>query len=296
MAYIPENWSELEAPGLRKIFDGVYRQQTSNIPVLFNMQKSSKAQEFDLQTDDKSSWIELEGDIKYEDEVQGYKKTYTHAEYVNGKKIQKKLIDDDLYGVIERIPRKMAIGARRRRERDGASVYNNSFNAGFTGGDSLALCSTAHTSLNSTSTRSNSGTLSLTPANVETTRRNMVKTKSGADEFIDVTPDMLIVPLELEEAAWTIINTKGKVDTANNNANFHMGKYKLLVWQNYLTSSTRWWMVDSTYMKEFLLWFDRLPVQFFKDRDFGTLISAFAGYMRYSFGWSDWIWVFGQNP
>jgi len=295
--YIPENWGELEQPGLRRVFEQTARTITSNIPALYNVQTSSKAQEFDLQTDDKSNWETFDDDIKYDSEVQGYKTTYTHDEIVTGKKIKKKLLDDDQYGVITRIPRKMATGGMRRRERDGASTFNNAFNSGFTGGDSLSLCNTAHTSKNDASlTRSNSGVLSLSDANIETTRQLMIEQTSGTSEPLDVMPDMIIAPLALERQAWEVLSSKGKVDTAQNNANFHMGKYKLIIWPNYLTGKKRWFMVDSTYMKEFLLWFNRQPMQFFKDRDFGTLVSAFAGYMRYSKGWSDWTWIYGHNP
>ena len=295
--YLSENWSELLQPGLRKVFDGGFREFTSSLPVLFSMQSSKKAQEFDLTTDDKSSWEAKNGDIRFEDEVQGYKTTYTHTEFVSGKKFERTLLMDDQYGVVEKRTRLMARGARLRRERDGAGVFNNAFNAAVTYGDGQPLCSASHPSKNDTSlTRSNTGVLSLTDANVETTRRLMIKQKTGTGEPVFAQPDMLIVPIELERQAWELLNSKGRVETANNNSNFHVGKYKLLVWPNFLTSSKRWWMVDSTLMKEFLLWFDREDVQFFKDRDLGTLVAAFAGYMRYTQGSSDFIWCFGQNP
>lgn len=297
MAYLSANWSNLLEPGLRKVFDGAYKEFQSNLPVLFNIMTSQKAVEHDLNTDEKSVWDQFTGDIKFDDEVEGYKTDYTHDEFTSGKKFERKLVDDDQYGVIERRTRLMSLGASRRKERDGASVFNNSFSSSFTGGDGVALCSSAHPSKqDSAYTRSNVGVLPFTDGNVEVVRQLMVQQKTGTREVADVQPDMLIVPLALERQAWEIINTKGKVDTANNNANFHLGRYKLLVWPNYLISSKAWWMVDSKLMKMFLLWFNRVPVQFFKDRDFGTLISAFAGYMRYSKGWSDWTWVHGNNP
>lgn len=293
---VPENWSESLLQGLRKVYVNYFREFTSNLPVLFSMQKSEKAQEFDLQDDEFKDFEKFTGTIPYDDMVEGYKTTYTHDEYARGFKVTRTLVQDELYGTINKKPAMLSLSARRRRERDGASVFNNAFNAGFTGGDTLSLCSTAHTSRNSTATQSNSGTLALTPANVETTRRRMAEFKSGRDGIISVTMDMLLVPLALEETAWEIINSKGKVDSAENNVNFHFGKYKLLVWPNFLTSSTAWFALDSQYMKQFLIWFDREPVQFFKDQDFGSLVSAFAGYMRYSYGWSDWKFVYGNNP
>jgi len=295
--YISENWSELLQVGLRKVFDGSFREFVSNLSILFSMQSSVKAQEFDLTTDDKSSWEEKAGDIRFEDEVQGYKTTFTHKEFVSGKKFERKLLMDDQYGVVEKRVRLMGRGAKLRRERDGASVFNNAFNASVTYGDGVQLCSSAHPSTNDAGlTRTNTGTLSLTDANVETVRRLMIEQKTGTGEPVFLQPDMIIAPLELERTSWEVLNSKGKVDTALNNPNFHVGKYKLMVWPNFLTSSTRWWMVDSTMMKEFLLWFDREEVQFFKDRDLGTLVAAFAGYMRYSHGSSDFVWIYGMNP
>ena len=143
--------------------------------------------------------------------------------------------------------------------------------------------------------QSNISTDAFSPTAVETARQTMIQFKSNRDNIITITPDLLIVPVQLEEKAWEVINSKGKVDTAQNNANFHQGRYKLVVWNNYLTSSTKWWFADSELMKMFLLWFDREPVQFFKDRDFDSLQAKFAAYAYYSFGWSDWRWVQGSN-
>lgn len=296
MPLVSENWSSILTTGLRKVFETTFREQVSNIPVLFSMKTSEKVEEFDLLTDEFRDFEEFTGNIPYDSMGESYKTTYTHKEYARGFKVERKLVKDDLYGTINRKPALLSLAARGRRERDGASVFNNAFNAGFTGGDSLSLCNSAHTSKNVTTTQSNTGVLMYTPANVEATRRLMIRFKSGRDGVIDVNPDLHLIPLELEEAGFELVNSKGKVDTAQNNINFHMGKYKLLVWPNRLTSSKAWFFIDTAYMKQFLLWFDREPLQFFKDQDFGTLIAAYAGYMRYSFGWSHWPWIFGQNP
>lgn len=295
--YIPENWSNIQLPGLRKVFTDVYKEQASNIAALFSMQTSQKAQEFDLLDDAKSEWTEFVDKIDYSEEIEGYKATYTHKEFVNGKKIQRRLLQDDLYGVIKRKPAQMAIGGRRKRETDGMSVFNNAFNASVTGPDGVSLCNTAHPSKQvGVPNRSNTSTLPFSALNVETTRQAMIGIRDGSNQIISIQPDMLIVPTALAEKAYELISSAGKVDTANNNRNFHQGKYKLLVIDNYFTSNKNWFMVDSTYMKQFLLWFDREPVQFFKDQDFGILAASFAGYMRYSYGWSDFPWIWGNNP
>ena len=294
-ALIAENWADLLAPGLRKIFSDEYTEQSSMIPVLFNVQTSEKAQEFDLEDGPIADFEAMNGTIPYDDSVQGYKTTYTHSEYARGFKIARSLVDDDLYGIINKKPAKLSLGARRNREANGASVFNNAFNTGVTGGDSLCLCNSAHTSLNGGANQSNTGVLALSAPNVEATRKLHKKIKDSIGGVIQIESDLLLTPLDLEETAFEIINSKGKVDTAQNNANFHYGKYKLAVWSNYLTDTNNWFLIDSQLMKMALMWFDRIPVEFFKDKDFDTLNAKFAGYMRYSFGWSDWRFVYGNN-
>lgn len=293
---VSENFADLLEPGLRHVFADWFNQQNSQLDTLFSMKTSEKAVEHDLEMGDIADFEPFTGTVPYTDIKQGYKTNYEHQEFAKGIKIERKLVKDDLYSQIQRRPAALGLAASRRREKDGASVFNNAFNSAVTGGDSLPLCSTAHTSAVGGTNQSNSGTTAMSPTAVEATRRLMVKFKTNTDGEFSVTPDLLLVPVDLEQTAYEIINSKGKVDTAQNNANFHYGKYKLVVWPNFLTSSTRWFMIDSQLMKMFLLWFDREEVQFFRDSDFETLVAKFAGYMRYSFGWSDWRWVYGQNP
>jgi len=295
MTMIQENWPNLLEPGLRKVFADVFNRQESMLPVLYSMQESTKAVEHDLEMGDIADFEPFQGSIPYDDTGEGYKTDYTHLEYARGIKIERRLVLNDQYSVINRRPQALGLAAYRRRETDGASVFNNSFNASIVGGDGVSLCNSAHPSKVGGTNQSNISTDSFSPTAVESARQTMTQFKSNRDNVITVKPDMLIVPLQLEEKAFELINSKGKVDTAQNNANFHQGKYKLVVWNNYLTSSTKWWMVDSELMKMFLLWFDREPVQFFKDRDFDTLQAKYAGYAYYSFGWSDWRWIQGAN-
>lgn len=292
---ISENWSKLLEPGLRKIFDQIYKEQPSMIPVLYSIQKSSKAKETDLEAGDGLDFAPMNGTIPYDDMGEGYTTEYTHAEYARGFKIERKLVDDDQYNIINKRPRLLAISAARRREKDAASVFNNAFNASIVGGDGVCLCNAAHPSKNGGANQSNVGALALTPVNLEATRRLMTKFRSDRDGIISVQPDMLLLPLELEEIGYEIINSKGKVDTAQNNVNFHYGRYKMAVWPNYLTSASNWFLIDSTLMKQFLLWFNRIPVEFMRDSEFDTQVAKFAGYMRYSNGYSGWRWIYGNQ-
>ena len=290
-----ENFGYLLDPGLRKIFmdeNALPEGQTDN---LFGMEKSNKSVEYDLGIGGMGDLEEFDGNIPYDDFKQQYRVSYSHREWVKGIKIERKLVDDDLYSIINKRPAQLALVGKRTREKHGSSVFNNAFNTSvFAGGDGLALCAGAHTRVGTTTTNSNVGSTALSATAVEATRLLMRALTDETDNLIISRIDTLLVPPALEEQAWEIVNATGKMDTADNNPNFNKGKYKIIVW-DYLTDSNNWFAMDSKMMKMYLKWFNRIPVEFNKDKDFDTYISKWSTYCRYSYGFSDWTWIYGHN-
>ena len=188
----------------------------------------------------------------------------------------------------------MATSASRSREKLGASLYSLSFTFEPTDGDGTELCASDHPSrVAGVATQSNEGTLSLSATNVETTRIAMHNFYNDIGELVSLSPDTVTVPRDLEQTGWEIINSKGKVDTADNNANFHQGKYKLVVWDR-LSDTNDWFMSDYSMQKDYQLWWNREPVQFFQDKDSNTLVAIYLGYYRVGVGWDNWRYIYGQ--
>lgn len=290
-----ENFGYLLDPGLRKIFMDEFQLPGSQIDSLFGVEKSTKAVEYDLGIGGLGDLEEFTGTIGYGDFSQQYRTSYTHREWVKGIKIERKLVDDDQYSVINKRPQSLAMVAKRTKEKHAASVFNNAFNTSvFTGGDTHALCANAHTHVGSDETQDNLYTSALSPTALATARLGMRSFMDETDNLINSMGDLLLVPPELEQTAYEIVNTDREVDSANNNANFLKGKFKVVVW-DYLTDSDNWFLIDSKYSKLFLKWFDRIPTEFNKDKDFDTYISKWSVYQRYSYGFSDWKWILGSQ-
>ena len=296
---ISEQWAELLEPGLRALFE-VQREALvapSRIPALFNVVTSTKAEEHDLGMGGFGDWQEYEGAIEYDDPEQLYKTTYTHVEYVKAFKVQRKLVDDDQYNVINRRPKGLAISAMRTREKHAASVFNNGFSTSFQGGDAKPLCETTHPfSPTNSGTQSNEGSTALGYDSVVATRALMRAFKDDRQQLVPINPQLILVPPELEETANAIVNTMNKVDVAD----FHDSLVQrrgigFLVW-DYLTDANNWFMIDVSLAKLYLLWLNRVALGFAMDptSDF-QLEARFRGYMRYSYGWSDWRWVYGHK-
>lgn len=261
---------------------------------LYGMEKSNKAVEYDLGVGGMGDLEEFTGTIGYGDFKQQYRTSYTHREWVKGIKIERKLVDDDLYNIINKRPMQLAMVAKRTREKHGASLFNSAFNTSvFTGGDSQALCADAHTYVGTSTTVDNAGSTALSATAVEATRLLMRAFTDETDNLLTARGDTLLVPPALEETAWEIVTSNGKLATANNDPNFSKGKYKVIVW-DYLSDSNNWFMIDGRMAKLYLKWFNRIPVEFNKDKDFDTYISKWSVYNRYSYGFSGFPWIYGH--
>jgi phage major head subunit gpT-like protein len=295
LAIVSENWAELLTPGLRKIFFDTFEDYPSRIPELFNVNTSSKAVERDLDTGAFADVPEFEGTIEYQEVYKQYETNYEHVEYATGVQITRKLLDDDQYSVIRRYPQRLAQALARTREKKAANIFNNAFStASFTGGDDLSLCNSAHITTSSSDTQDNAGTLALTNENLETTRLAMRDFTDDRGNIIVVKPDLILIPPELEETAYEITKTPKGYETANHTINFLMGRYDYLVW-DYLDDANNWFLIDRTLMKQYLNWFERIPAEFAKTKDFDTYVAKYSVYNRFSCGFSGWPWIYGHQ-
>jgi len=209
--------------------------------------------------------------------------------------VERKLYDDDEYGIVADIPEMIGAAAKYSREVNVANYFGDSFSGSLTG-DGLSLCNAAHTSAyDAAITFDNVGSDALTATSLETARQAMIGVRDDRNNKSQAyNPDLVIVPRALEETIFEIVKTVGKVDVDLNNVNFHHGKYKYIVLDN-LPSSVDWWIVDSAKMKRFLVWLERVNIEFKQDVDFNTLQRMYSAYERYTYGAVEWRWIFGNN-
>ena len=292
---ISENWPDLLLPGFRKIFVDVFKQLPSQLDQVFNIQDSDMATEKLSQVGAFPGVSEFTGKIEYsESPVQGYDKSISHTEYAGGYIVERKLAADDLYRIVAGFPKSFATSVKRQRETLGWDVFNNAFTLAPSDGDAVSLCSSSHPSpADASYALDNSGTSVLSATSVSATRLYMRKFTDDTGGKIYIMGDTLIVPLDLEEKAWEIVTSRGQLDSANNNPNFSQGKYKVIV-APFLSSAKNWFMVDSAMIKDHLFWFNREPVQYFKDSDSDTLQAKYAVYFRCSTAWQDPRFLYGH--
>ena len=289
------NWSYFVQKDLSMQFAVRYGKQTSMIPALFTAKTPDQAIHYEALEGGLGQMPTFDGEVAYDDANQSYRKSTQEIEYAYGIKVSKKFRRADLYGVVQRKVRELASVVWNRKESIAAGIFNGAFSTTLVA-DGLSLCNAAHTSdQDGGVNQSNTGTLSFSAPNVEATRQAMIAFKTNRGSIRTFFPDMLIVPTALEEKAFELIKSKGKVDTAMNNPNFHEGKYRLAVWHNFLTSPKSWFFVNEEEMKEYLYFLEWNPVEFFYAGDMDTLTSKHAAYMSNNVTASTWEWVYGQQ-
>lgn len=306
MASTRPEWPDLLDPSFRMIH-GEQLQALPNIySQIFNVYSSSKNIEKDSSASGLSKLVERsEGQaITYEDENQGYDVTYTHREFALGTSVTNVMWEDDQFNVINRKPKNLATAQRRTEEQSAADIFNYGFTAGggglatFTGGDAVALYSTAHPRTDGGANQSNYTTADLAEDSLETAEVSMRATLDDKGQLVVVQPDTLLVPPALENEARILLQSTGRVGTGNNDINPVNGKYKLVVW-DYLGSAaggsdTAWFLLDSSL--HMLNWFNR------SDRglegpeyDFDTKTAKWSVDKRWSVGFSDWRGTYGSK-
>lgn len=295
---ISEKWPQLLEAGLRIVFeaqrDEILRE--SMIPSLFNVQSSNSAFEESASVNGLRDWFEYKGAIEYAEPLEGWGARYEHTEYVQGMVVERKLIDDAKYREINARTAMLATSAGRTREKHGASVFNNAFSSAFTGGDGVALCGAHPYSPSNATTQSNAGSTALSHTSIASTMAAMRAFKGGIGEHLTINPDMLLIPPALEGAAYVALQSAGLPGSPNNDINYLKSKSFTVVPWKYLEDTNNWFMIDSKLMKRWLNWFDRVPIEFSLDpRSDFELMLRFRGYMRYSYGWDDWRWIYGHE-
>ena len=300
MAEVRPKWVNALDPTFRAIFHETENTFETMYDKIFHVMDSNKAFEKDTALSGIGQLEEVNelGAIPYEDATPGWDVTYVHRKFAKGRMVSQEMIDDEKFNMIQRLPKSLATAKMRTYEQAAADVLNYGFTAGggglaqFTGGDSLALFSTAHVNRDGTVSQSNRITTALTQTSLQSVITAMKTRRDSKNQIIHFTPDTLIVPPSLEFTARIILESTQVLGSNNNDVNPIKGSLNLVVWP-YLTSTTAWFVVDSKAHE----------LNFFKRKDegvkgpvwdFDTESAKWKAVCRFSVGFSDWTGIYGS--
>ena len=287
-------------PGLNALFGLEYSTYGEEHKEIFETETSERSFEEETKLSGFSAApVKNEGQaIAYDNAQEAWTARYNHETIALGFSITEEAVEDNLYDSLsKRYTKALARAMAYTKQVKAASVLNNAFSSGYTGGDGVQLCSTAHPIV-SGGTNSNTFT---TQADLNETSLDaaVIQIAQWTDErglLIAAKPRKLIVPPGLMFVAKRLLDTELRVGTTDNDINAlkAMGSipegYKV---NHFLTDSNGWFLM--TDVPNGLKHFVRTPLQNSMDGDFDTGNVRYKSRERYSFGWSDPLGIFGSS-
>ena len=287
-------------PGLNALFGMEYSRYENEHAEIFETESSDRAFEEEvLIVGFGNAEVKTEGQgVNYDQASEGFTARYTHETVSLAFALTEEAVEDNLYDRLgARYTKALARSMAHSKQVKAANVLNNAFSSSFTGGDGVSLINTSHplagggTLANRASTMSDLNETSLENALISISTfvddRNMILALQGTK---------LIVPPQLQFVADRLLESPGRVGTADNDINAvrNMG----LLPQGYsvnhfLTDTDAFFLL--TDCPDGFKHFERSPIATSMEGDFDTGNVRYKARERYSFGFSNPRAVFGSQ-
>tara|TARA_R110000744_G_scaffold138702_1_gene249520 strand:- start:449 stop:1360 length:912 start_codon:yes stop_codon:yes gene_type:complete len=289
---------ELE-PGLNALFGLEYDRYTQEHKEIFNMESSDRAFEEEVMLSGfGSAPTKSEGSaVTFDDAQEVYTARYTMETIALAFSITEEAVEDNLYDrLASRYTKALARSMSQTKEVKGASILNNAFDSGYTGGDGLELCSTLHTLASGNTFRNELATAA--DLNETSLEQALIDIAGFVDERglkIAVRGMKMIVPKELQFTTDRLLESTQRPGTADNDVNAvrNMGMLPNGYDVNHFLADTDAWFI-MTDAPNGLKGFNRTPVRTSMEGDFDTGNVRYKARERYAFGWSDPRGIFGS--
>jgi hypothetical protein len=290
---------ELE-PGLNALFGLEYKRYENEASQIFDNESSDRAFEEEVMLSGfGTADVKPEGSgVSYDEAQETYTARYTHETVALAFALTEEAIEDNLYDRISsRYTKALARSMATSKQVKGANVLINAFAAsGYNGGDGESLCGNAHPTLNGNQSNIPSTAADLSETSLEQALIDIAGYQDERGLKVAAQGMKMIIPKELQFTAERIMKSQGRVGTADNDINAikNMGMVPQGFTVNHYLTDTDAWFIKTDVpngMKHFV----RAPLKTAMEGDFDTGNVRYKARERYSFGWSDWRGIYGNQ-
>lgn len=286
-------------PGLNALFGMEYKKYEEEHKEIYEVETSERSFEEETKLSGfGAAPVKAEGAaMAYDTAQEAWTARYTHETIAMGFSITEEALEDNLYDSLSsRYTKALARAMAYTKQVKAASLLNNAFDATVTYGDGVSLCSTAHP-LVSGGTNANRPTVGA-DLNETSLEAAVIQISQWTDErglLIAAKPKKLIIPPSLQFVATRLMETEGRVATADNDVNALRtngaipGGYAI---NHYLTDTNAFFIL--TDIPNGLKHFVRTPMSTGMDSEFDTGNNRYKARERYSFGVSDPLSLYGS--
>jgi hypothetical protein len=237
-------------PGLNALFGLEYAKYGEEHKEIFETETSDRSFEEETKLSGfGSAPVKSEGSsIEYDNAQEAFTARYTHETVAMGFAITEEAIEDNLYDSLSsRYTKALARAMAYTKQVKAAAILNNAFSSATTYGDGVELCSTAHPLVNG-ATNSNEPTTAA-DLNETSLEAAIIQIAGWTDErglLIASQPRKLIIPANLQFVATRLLETEGRVGTADNDVNALRNNGSIpegYAINHYLTDTDAWFLM-----------------------------------------------------
>ena len=286
-------------PGLHALFGLEYDRYDAEYEEIFETETSERAFEEEVMLSGfGEAPVKFEGSgVTYDTAQESFTARYSHETIALAFSLTEEAIEDNLYDTLSsRYTRALARSMMTTKNIKGANILNNAFSSSFLGGDGKELCATDHPTVGNETQRNELSVAS--DLNETSLEQSLIDIAAFEDERglkINAQARKLIIPTALQFVADRLLETPGRVGTADNDINAlrNMGMVpEGYTVNHYLTDTDAFFL--TTDVPNGLKHFVRSPVATSMEGDFETGNVRYKARERYSFGFSDWRGIFGS--
>jgi hypothetical protein len=235
--------------------------------------------------------------IEYDTAQEAFTARYTHETVAMGFSITEEAIEDNLYDSLSgRYTKALARAMAYTKQVKAAAILNNAFDTNHTYGDGVTLVNASHPLVSGGVNSNFLGNVDLNETSLENAVIQIGKWTDERGLKIAARPKKLIIPSDLQFTATRLLETEGRVGSADNDINTIKTNgvvpegYTI---NHYLTDTGNWFL--TTDVPNGLKHFTRAPMTTGMDADFDTGNSRYKARERYSFGVSDPLAITGAG-
>ena len=292
------NFSNLLAPGLRKVWFDEFKGFPEEYSKVFNMNTTKRHYEDDYEMTmlGGSFPAKPEGEsIQYVDPKTGSTVRYTPATFGMGFRVTEEMYEDDLYNVMNKMSKGLAKAQRNTIEYAAAGLWDDAFTGAlYTGFDGHCLCNTAHHILFTGATQGNKP-----PTDVDLSMTSLQAGVLAMESFLDqdgvfagTKAKRLVIAPDNKYIAREILKSEYKPYTAGNEINALMeDDLSYFVW-HFISDTDNWALLGSSHDLNF---FWRRKPRFDNSDDFDTGDAKYKATHRSIQGFGDWRGVYGSS-
>ena len=283
-------------------------EQKSMLPEIFNMGTSTHwAEKFTGMTGmDGFQPVGENGAYPVDNAQESYSKVLEHETWKDSFALSREIIDDAKLMDLKAKPQSFISGYYRTREQFGACLLGNAVQGNakaqfkgkkfdITSADGQNLFSKTHPSKVKGGSQSNLFSNAFSADALGAMEEKMQLFRGDNGEILDVVPTTIIIPntYTLKKAVFVALGSDQEPGTGNNDSNFVVGRYNVIVWtylNQYITANTAPWILMSKPFNEdygSAMWLDRVKLEVRSELAENDA-NVWKGYARFTAGFNDW--------